>query len=45
MAYGYEINDLARGDSWRLFRLQGELVEGFGKHSGKMPAVTIYGSG
>ena len=44
MAYGYEINELARGDSWRIFRIIGELVEGFDKLSGVEPAVTVYGS-
>ncbi|MCD6567765.1 MAG: TIGR00730 family Rossman fold protein [Dehalococcoidia bacterium] len=44
MAYRYEINDLARGDSWRMFRILGELVEGFDKLCGVEPAVTIYGS-
>ncbi len=44
MAYGYEINDLAKEDSWRMFRIIGELVEGFDTLSGIEPAVTIYGS-
>ena len=44
MPYGYEINDLAKEESWRIFRLIGELVEGFDKLSGIEPAVTIYGS-
>ena len=44
MAYGYEINELAKGESWRMFRIIGELVEGFDKLSGIEPAVTIYGS-
>ena len=41
---GYEINDLAKEESWRLFRIIGELVEGFDTLSGIEPAVTIYGS-
>jgi len=41
---GYEINDLAKEESWRMFRIMGELVEGFDKLSGIEPAVTIYGS-
>jgi hypothetical protein len=41
---GYEINDLAKEESWRLFRIIGELVEGFDSLSGVEPAVTIYGS-
>jgi len=44
MTNGYEINDLAKEDSWRMFRIIGELVEGFDKLSGIEPAVTIYGS-
>ena len=44
MTYGYEINDLAKEESWRMFRIIGELVEGFDKLSGIEPAVTIYGS-
>jgi hypothetical protein len=44
MAYEYEINDLAKEESWRMFRIIGELVEGFDKLSGIEPAVTIYGS-
>jgi uncharacterized protein (TIGR00730 family) len=44
MSIGYEINDLAKEESWRIFRLIGELVEGFDKLSGVEPAVTIYGS-
>ena len=44
MADGYEINDLAKEESWRMFRIIGEMVEGFDKLSGIEPAVTIYGS-
>ncbi len=44
MAYEYEISDLAKEESWRMFRIIGELVEGFDKLSGIEPAVTIYGS-
>ena len=44
MTYGYEINDLAKEESWRMFRIIGELVEGFDKLSGIEPAVSIYGS-
>jgi hypothetical protein len=44
MTIGYEINDLAKEESWRIFRFIGELVEGFDKLSGVEPAVTIYGS-
>jgi uncharacterized protein (TIGR00730 family) len=44
MPNGYEINELAKEESWRLFRIIGELVEGFDSLSGVEPAVTIYGS-
>jgi uncharacterized protein (TIGR00730 family) len=44
MPNGYEINDLAKEESWRMFRIIGELVEGFDSLSGIEPAVTIYGS-
>ena len=40
----YEINELAKEESWRMFRIIGELVEGFDKLTGIEPAVTIYGS-
>jgi uncharacterized protein (TIGR00730 family) len=44
MTHGYEINDLVKEESWRLFRIIGEIVEGFDNLSGIQPAVTIYGS-
>jgi hypothetical protein len=44
MPYGYEINELAKEESWRMFRIIGEFVEGFDSLSGIGPAVTIYGS-
>ncbi len=44
MTNGYEINDLAKEESWRMFRIIGEFVEGFDRLSGIEPAVTIYGS-
>ena len=44
MPYEYEIDDLAKEESWRMFRIIGELVGGFDKLSGIEPAVTIYGS-
>ena len=44
MANKYEINDLAKEDSWRMFRIIGELVEGFDTLSSVEPAVSIYGS-
>jgi len=40
----YEINELAKEESWRMFRIIGELVEGFDRLSGIEPAVTVYGS-
>jgi hypothetical protein len=44
MDYEYEISTLARGESWRLFRIIGEFVEGFDKLAGVEPAVSMYGS-
>jgi len=44
MPYEYEINDLAKEESWRMFRIIGELVEGFDKLAGVEPAVSLYGS-
>jgi uncharacterized protein (TIGR00730 family) len=42
--YEYEINELAKEESWRMFRIMGELVEGFDTLTGIEPAVSIYGS-
>ncbi len=44
MVYEYEINELAKGESWRMFRIIGELVEGFDSLSEVGPAISIYGS-
>jgi uncharacterized protein (TIGR00730 family) len=44
MPYEYEINELAKEESWRMFRIIGEFVEGFDSLSGIEPAITIYGS-
>lgn len=44
MPQGYEINDLAKEESWRLFRIMGEFVEGFDSMTGIEPAITIYGA-
>ena len=44
MTYEYEINELAKEESWRMFRIMGELVQGFDDLAGVEPAVTIYGS-
>lgn len=43
-AYEYEINELVKEDSWRLFRIIGEFVEGFEALSDVEPAISIYGS-
>jgi uncharacterized protein (TIGR00730 family) len=40
----YEINKLEKEESWRLFRIIGEFVEGFDTLSRITPAVTIFGS-
>lgn len=40
----YEINELAKEESWRMFRIMGEFVEGFDALAPYHPAVTIYGS-
>jgi uncharacterized protein (TIGR00730 family) len=44
MADKYEINQLAKEESWRLFRIIGELVEGFDRLSAIEPAITVYGA-
>lgn len=44
MTQGYEINQLVKEDSWRMFRILGELVEGFDTLADILPAVTVYGS-
>jgi uncharacterized protein (TIGR00730 family) len=44
MPNGYEINEMAKEESWRMFRIMGEMVEGFDGLSGIAPAVSIYGS-
>ncbi|MDH4317825.1 MAG: TIGR00730 family Rossman fold protein [Desulfobulbaceae bacterium] len=39
------LDKMTRGDSWRMFRIMAEFVEGFDTLSGlNVPAVTIYGS-
>ncbi len=40
----YEINQMAKEESWRMFRIMGEFVEGFDTLAPMIPAVTIYGS-
>ena len=37
----YEINELVKEDSWRMFRIIGELVEGFDTLAGIEPAVVF----
>jgi len=44
LPHEYEINKLAKEESWRMFRIIGELVEGFDTLNGVEPAVTFYGS-
>ena len=44
MTNDYEINQLVKEDSWRMFRIIGEFVEGFDALADIVPAVTIYGS-
>ncbi len=44
MTNEYEINQMVKEDSWRMFRIIGELVEGFDSLADIVPAVTIYGS-
>lgn len=40
----YELNHLDASEPWRLFRIIGELVDGFDILPSVCPAVTIYGS-
>src|SRR4030042_5370971 len=40
----FEINQRAKEGAWRMFRISGELVEGFDSLADIVPAVTIYGS-
>lgn len=44
MAIDYEINAFSKEESWRMFRIIGELVEGFDSLNGIQPAISIYGS-
>jgi uncharacterized protein (TIGR00730 family) len=44
MPHEYEINEYAKEESWRMFQIIGEMVEGFDSLHGIEPAVTIYGS-
>ncbi len=40
----YQYNTLDKGESWRLFRIIGEFVEGFDALSAVTAAVTVFGS-
>ncbi len=40
----YLINEFKSGESWRLFKIMGEFVEGIDSLHGIGPAVTIFGS-
>ena len=40
----FEIHELRKEESWRLFRIMGEFVEGFDVLPKFLPAVTIFGS-
>jgi len=41
----YCVNSMSSGDSWRMFRIMAEFVDGFDTLSSiKRPSVTIYGS-
>src|SRR5512136_1660804 len=44
MSVEYEINQMAKEESWRMFRIIGEMVEGFDSLADIVPAVTVYGS-
>ena len=44
MSGHYEINQLEKEESWRMFRIIGEFVEGFDTLSRITPAVMIFGS-
>ncbi|NQU97243.1 MAG: TIGR00730 family Rossman fold protein [Chloroflexi bacterium] len=44
MVYEYEISELRKEESWRMFRIIGELVTGFDSLSSVNRAVTIWGS-
>ncbi len=44
MSEQYEINAMGKDESWRMFRIMGEMVEGFDELSAIGPAITVYGS-
>ena len=37
----FEINSMVKEDSWRMFRIIGEFVEGFDSLADLVPAVTL----
>ena len=38
------LNEIKVGDTWRMFRIMAEFVEGFEQLAGLAPAVTVFGS-
>jgi len=44
MANSYEINELTREESWRLFRIMGEFAIGFDRLAGIGTGRIFYGS-
>jgi uncharacterized protein (TIGR00730 family) len=44
MTNEFQINEMRKEDSWRMFRIMGEFVEGFDRLSGIGPSVSVYGS-
>lgn len=40
----YVVDDFTHQDTWRMFRIMAEFVDGFEKLAGIEPAVTIFGS-
>lgn len=38
------VNEMKVGDTWRMFRIMSEFVEGFEQMAGVGPAVTVFGS-
>jgi len=44
MVHEYQINEWQKEESWRMFRIIGEFVEGFDRLSNVGPAVSVYGS-
>ncbi|MBF0171369.1 MAG: TIGR00730 family Rossman fold protein, partial [Nitrospinae bacterium] len=42
--FQFLIDDMQAGDSWRLFRIMAEFVEGFDLLSRQDPMVSVFGS-